>query len=352
MVQNRAEELRLRNERNLQNNTAAFQRDDNDFQKGDEATGDLGASIATAVVGGLLLGPVGAVLLGGAQHLFTKKEKQGVLDRMAADGEALDQAESVFIENINTLRKSTDNPRDLEQLNAFQAQYESGMALAANASPEMQKLAAKQLGEAMTGINDYTVRQETQEIAAQTKEDADKRALGQQGYERFKDSRDNFTAESASYHAVNLSTGNLINALNRGTPVDQLAAVKLLEKTLDPQSVVRGSEAEAYGRLGSSLQQWEGFKNRLASGETLLPEQVKQMRGLALSINEEVYKLQLERETRFKDEITDIELPEQYHDNFQVAKEYVPPTPYLPNGDINKDIMTNEEIQRYLNGAN
>ena len=324
--------------------------DDDDDKEPKKAKFGKEVALATAVLGSVLLGPVGGILLGYAQGALAKKEKQGLINRYSKTENVHDTSSKIYDDNIKALVFGASE-EDRDQLFTMQAMKNSAVALSKSGIPQLQEQGGKLMAKAWEAIDAFAVTNKKQKIEAQVKSDELTRALGKEGKADYDKSISVFRAESASYIKVQLSTANLINALNRGRPVDQLAAVKLMEKTLDPQSVVRGSEAEAYGRLGSSLQQWDGFKNRLATGETLLPQQSREMRELALSIYDEVYKLQLAREIRFSDEITDKEIPIKYHNNFRIAERYKPPVPMKADGTPNFAVMTEKELRELRNGS-
>jgi hypothetical protein len=55
------------------------------------------------------------------------------------------------------------------------------------------------------------------------------------------------------------------------------------------------------------------------SGQTMLPEQRKELSDMLYRIRESNTEFQLAREARYADEIDDIGLPQKYRDNFRLA---------------------------------
>jgi hypothetical protein len=79
---------------------------------GDEADFALPEAVATAVGVGWLLGPVGGLLMGVAQGILTKKERQNYLDNYAADMGVLSETNDIFNNELDRLAMSVTNPND------------------------------------------------------------------------------------------------------------------------------------------------------------------------------------------------------------------------------------------------
>ena len=277
-------------------------------------------ALATAVGAGFILGPVGGLLLGAAQGILGKRMEQSQLDAIAAEQSAYDDVDARARETIERALASATNPQDVEQLATMATQQAAARRMLASPIPQIQQQGAALQSQIFAEQRAYAVRQEEQAIAAHAQEEAGRLAMGDRNYSRYTNSRDNFMKESAPYLEVRNATVNLMGALDRGTAVDQYAAVKMLEKALDPASIVRPEEQEAWGNLGSALDRAGTFVERLRSGKSLSPEQIRDIRTLALGIERQSYEMQAEREARYLDEITDIGLPDRFHDNFRLAR--------------------------------
>src|SRR5690606_34201009 len=145
-------------------------------------------------------------------------------------------------------RMTAASPEDLAQLDVLQSQYAIASKMLRSPYAETQNRGSALMAQVMEAQRQYEIKNEEQLIAAQQREEEIERAIGQEGYNRYKDSRDNFMRESAPYLEVRAATQNILGALRRGTAVDMYAAAKLMDKALDPGSVVRPEEAEAWGQ--------------------------------------------------------------------------------------------------------
>lgn len=318
-------------------------------QRGEEpkAKTNVAKSLLVGVLSGAVFGPLAGLLIGGSSGILDKKNRQNSLDMMAERDGAFGEINAIFDAQLDSFVDNARSEDDLLQAEALRTTKNAAMKMIAN--PTLQTEGAKMLEKFYSDMNEYAVRQETQQIAADIREEEAVRALGQEGYDRYRTSKGNFDTESAPYFAVRQSTENLIGALNRGTAVDQYAAIKLLEKALDPRSVVRPEEQEAWGQLTSLYGQVDVFKERLSTGKSLLPEQVRQLKELAYSIEGKSFEFQQGRETRYADENQDIELPQKYRDNFQIASELEQSVPLLENGQsaVPVDEMSTGELMWY-----
>ncbi len=314
---------------------------------GDEAKFALPEALVTAVGAGWLLGPVGGLLMGVAQGILGKREQQSAIDAYALDMGVLADTDSIFNDELDRLALTITNPNDLEQLSTMQTQKDAAMRMMASASPELQKQGSELLSDFSARLNDYSLNQETQRIEAEAFDAQLKRELDDTQYTRYKSSIDSFRRESASYESIMLSSDIALDALANGSPADLWAAGILVNKALDPISVVRQEEAEAVGKLGSLQTRANIFFEKARSGETILPQGRKELSALLYSIREINTKFQLAREARYSDELNDIGLPAKYHDNFRLAKS----VPAAAPGDIAIHTLPLEDIERAAGDA-
>lgn len=287
----------------------------NRAERDDEAEFALPEAVATAVGAGFILGPIGGLLLGAAQGILGKRMEQSELDAIAA----YDDVDATFMETIDRQMMEADSPEDVEQLSTMATQQTAARRMLASPVPQIRQQGAMLQAKLFDAQRAYAIKQEEQAIQADVRAENTERELGQENYSRFRTARDKFMQESAPFLEVRNATANILNALQRGSPVDQYAAAKLMDKALDPTSVVRPEEAEAWGQIGSVWQRANVFMEKLRSGQTLAPEQAAEMEALARSIENQSYEMQIAREARYADEIDDIGLPVKYHDNFRLA---------------------------------
>lgn len=287
---------------------------------GEEADFAMPEALATAVGAGFLLGPIGGLALGVAQGLLGKREKQTVLDQLAAERGVMAQTDDIFSDELDRLAMVTDNPLDLDQLDSLRTSKDAAMRMITSASPGLQQQGADMLAKFNDGLQAYTERQETQQIAAQVEDARVRRELEGDQYSRYNSSVGNFRAESETYLSVMEATDTALNALGKGTPSDLWAAGILVNKALDPTGIVRQEEAEAVGALGDLWTKASVILEKARSGETILPEQRRELSGLLTTIRDTTTRHQLARESRYSDEVIDIGLPKKYHDNFRLVQ--------------------------------
>lgn len=304
----------------------------------------------TAIVGTALLGPLAGVALGAAQTIIGRKEDQQQAARYEDQFKTFAAADEIFQGELDRMWLGAESVADREQISTLETSKNAAIRMLQSPSPVIQQEGAKMLAEFNTNMQAFEVRNEAEEIAKTEQEDEIKRNLEGENYTRYTDLRDNFTAESEGYLAVQGAVSTLDKALNLGTPVSIYGSIKLLEKALDPNSVVRPEEQEAWGQLGSVFDQVDVLIQRLQSGKPLLPEQIDQIKDLASVILDGVYEMQVARETRFADEIDDIELPAKYHNNFQLAEVWIPDIETDSEGNPNLSRLSNQQLKRLIDG--
>lgn len=315
---------------------------------GDEADFALPEAAATAIGVGWLLGPVGGLLMGVAQGILTKNERQAALDAYAQDMGVLSETDDIFNDQLDRLALSVTNPNDLEQLSAMQTQKDAALRMMSSASPELQKKGSELLSDFSARLNDYTVAQENQRIEAEAYDAQLRRELDAEQYSRFKSLNDDFRSESQTFEDVMQATDIALEALTNGTPSDLFAAGILINKALDPTSVVRKEEADAIGAIGSLWNKADTFMESARSGQTMLPEQRKELMGLLYRMRESNTKFQLARESRYANTLSDLDMPAKYRDNFRLATT-VPAS--VPGEMQNVSTLPSEDIERAARDA-
>ena len=135
-------------------------------RSGDKAKFDTPNAMATAVGVGWMLGPAGGLLMGLAQGILGKQEQQRAIDAYAQDTNVANATNNIFNDELDRLAMSVTNPGDLEQLSTMQTQKDAALQMMQSASPELQQKGTELLADFSTQLNDYTVRQEEQSIAA------------------------------------------------------------------------------------------------------------------------------------------------------------------------------------------
>lgn len=260
--------------------------------------------IATGIAAGFILGPIGGLVMGIAQAWMGKRERQNVLDQWAAENDTWDTVEGVLNERIADLADNATNANDIEQLHALQAQQDAALKLVRSGSETMQQRGAEMLADIDSQVNSYTERQETQRIEQEAIDAQLARELDDQQYTRYQALQDDFEAESLQYEQTQSAVNIAMEALERGTPADLHAALILVNKALDPTSVVREEEARAIGNLGNWFEQaTTALQARLGSGQQASVEQRANLMGVLTTIAQNNTQLQLAREARYTTEL-------------------------------------------------
>ena len=287
--------------------------------KDGEARAAVPEGIATGIAAGFILGPVGGLVMGIAQAWMGKRERQNVLDQWAADNDTWNAVEGVLNERIADLADNATNDNDIEQLHALQAQQDAALKLVRAGSATMQQRGVEMLADIDSQVNAYTERQETQRIEQEAIDAQLARELDDRQYMRYQSLQDDFQAESQSYEDTQSAVNIAMEALERGTPADLHAALILVNKALDPTSVVREEEARAIGNLGNWFQQMTTTLNAtLGSGQQASVEQRQNLMGVLQTIADNNIRIQLAREARYTTELDLAGLDKQkYREPFQ-----------------------------------
>ena len=310
----------------------------------DDAEADFGTpeAIATAVAASFILGPVGGLLLGGAQGWLKKRADQSVLDQIVKEQTVLTDSAAVYDDVLQGFKDSATSEEDTAQVAVLEAQRTAAVEMMTSGDVALRDQGLEAFAKFEAGLQGYSTLQETQRIAGDAEEARQRVELDDRQFSRFTGMQTDFTNESESYLAVNQSINTALAALQNGTPADLHAAVVLVNKALDPESVVRAEEAAAFGNMGSALEKGFQFVGEQFQGQTLTANQRRNLGGLLLNIKNETTRFQLTREARFSDQVIDAELPGKYHDNFRLV-ENVPASIEL---DIAPDALDRDRAER------
>ena len=276
-------------------------------------------ALATAVAAGFILGPAGGLLMGLAQGFLGKKERQNILDMQAKENEALTDSRAILTSQFDDLRAGATNPEDLRQLDTLQTQQDAAFRLLFSGSPQLQEQGMGLLQDVQGRLNDFANTQETQRIDAEVRDAELRRVLDQEQYDRFNGIKVRFDDDSQGYEDVMGATNVAMDALANGSPADLWAAGILVNRALDPTSVVRPEEAAAVGKLGSLWTQAEVMLEKARSGITILPEERRNLQSLLGTIQAGAQQIQLAREARYFTELEDAGVPPKYWDNFRLV---------------------------------
>lgn len=287
---------------------------------GGDADFALPEALASTVVGSFLFGPVGGILLGVAQGILGKEAEQNALDRFAAENEVMAGVNDSLNAEFERMAARATNPDDIAQLDAMQTQKDAALKMMTSASPRMQEKGAELLSGVYGEMTEYTERQETQRIENEAYDAELKRALDQEQYDRFNGIKIRFDDDSTQYESIMGSANIAIEALQNGSPTDLMAAAILVNKALDPTSVVRPEEAKAIGQMGNLADKFYTIvESNVGTGQSILPEQRNELIDLLGTIQGGANKIQLAREARYMTELNDAGVPTRYWDNFKLV---------------------------------
>ena len=299
-------------------------------------------AIATAVAASFILGPIGGLLLGGAQGWLKKRADQSVLDQIATEQTVLTDSAAVYDDVLQGFKDSATTEEDLAQVAVLEAQRTAAVEMMTSGDVALRDQGMEAFAKFEAGLQGYSTLQETQLIAKDAEEARQRVELDDRQFSRFTGMQDDFATESEGYLAVSQSINTALAALQNGTPADLHAAVVLVNKALDPESVVRAEEAAAFGNMGSALERGFQFVGEQFEGQTLTANQRRNLGGLLLNIKDQSTRFQLTREARFSDQVIDADLPAKYHDNFRLV-ENVPSSITL---DIAPDALDRDRAER------
>jgi hypothetical protein len=288
-------------------------------QEAEEADFAGPEALATAVAAGFILGPAGGLLMGLAQGFLGKKERQNILDQQAKDNEALNDSRAILESQFDNLRQGATGPEDLRILDGLQTQQDAAFRLLFSGTPQLQEQGMALLQNVQGEINTFAAAQETQRIEADVRDAELQRVLSQESYDRFNSIKVRFDDDSRGYEEVMGATNVAMEALTKGSPADLWAAGILVNRALDPTSVVRPEEAAAVGKLGSLWTQAEVILEKARNGTTILPEERRNLQSLLGTIQQGAQQIQLAREARYFTELEDAEVPVRYWDNFRLV---------------------------------
>lgn len=285
---------------------------------GDDAEFGTPEAIATAVFASVLLGPVGGVLVGGAQGWLKKRSDQALLDKIADQQNILTSAGDIYSDQLSAFRASAVNDNDLEQVDKMQSSLDVAREFMGSADKELRSQGVAIMNGVNQEMNGYARNQETDRVALETQIKADKRQLGLDEYSRYASMQTDFDTQSAPWLSRKEAGATVIASLNGGSAAQIHAAMILFNKTLDPNSAVLGEERDAISSFGTLLDTVYNFFGEKFTGQKLNADQRRDIGKATLTILEQSTEFQLAREGRFAERAID-DLPVEYLDRFSLV---------------------------------
>lgn len=287
-----------------------------------EASYAVPEGIATAVAAGFILGPVGGAVMGLAQAWLGKQERQNILDQWAEDNDTWDNVQGVLNERLDNLSSTATNSNDLEQLGAFRAQQDAALKLVRSANPNMQQRGIDMLSNIDTEVNDYTERQETQRIEQEAIDAQIARELTAEQRTLFRDELNRFDDQSENYLATIEKANEIRAQLRSGNPATLAAAIVGVVKLQDPTSAAMEGEVGAWRSVGNLTDKFMGYVNQLDEGRPLTTGQAEDLNTLVDNIVTARKEMQLNRQSRVRDRLDALEVPEKYWQEFDIVGDY------------------------------
>jgi hypothetical protein len=277
-------------------------------------------AVAAGVLASVIMGPVGAVLVGGAQGWLKKKSDQSLLDRAAAEQSVLSDASDIYTTQLASYRDTATNPNDLEQIDTMQTSLEVAQEFMGSADPALRAKGVQIMNQVDQSMNGYARTQETDRVAAEVQRNADVRQLGLDNYARYENMQTKFDTESAPWLARKEAANIALQALQEGTPAQLHSAMILFNKTLDPNSAVLGEERDAIAGMGSMLDSAYNFFGEKFTGQTLNADQRRELGKAIMTITDESTQFQSQREARYQQRAVE-DLAPEYADRFSLIQD-------------------------------
>jgi hypothetical protein len=134
-------------------------------EDGDAEFGTFEA-IATGVVATAILGPLGGVLVGGAQGFLTKKAEQGVLDQLARNENALTDSVNIYQAQLDGFKGPNTTPEDLKEISAMEAGLAASLGMYQTADPQLMAAGVTGIQGVQSSMENFARNQDTQKIAS------------------------------------------------------------------------------------------------------------------------------------------------------------------------------------------
>lgn len=275
-------------------------------------------AMATAVGASFILGPVGGLLMGVAQGILGKRERQNAIDQFNRDNAAYQGMNDVINSEFDRLAEGVTNDEDLAQLSTLQSNKDAAMKLLESGNPELVDQGMAMIQEVQAGMHEWSKTQETQRIEQEVRDAEIARDLNSEQQGNFQSLLDDYDAQSGNYKQTVLAGNQALELIERGNPVDIVAALIAVNKTLDPTSVVRPEEAKALAAGGDLLEQGMRKLNELAgSGLALSVEDRRQLSTLVTGLMNQSRAFQMQRDMEFQERAVTLDLPGKYVQHFR-----------------------------------
>lgn len=263
-----------------------------------EASFAMPEALATAVGASWLLGPAG-ILLGVAQGILGKKEKQNAIDKYAAESGAISKANGIIFDKLDSMEMA--NPDNAEQIGVFRTRLEEAAGYLESGTPELMAEAARIQDAVGSAMNSMAVTDEAQMIAARAREQEYQRGLSKELYTRFTDLRKTYDTESQGFEDGRLAANKARDALRRGNPVDLVAATRLAIRTVEPTGPLTDEDVKAYAAIGNLQTRLESMAEKwVGTGAQLSDPMRRDFEAMINAFERQNSAIQMVRDIRFQ----------------------------------------------------
>jgi len=215
------------------------------------------------------------------------------------------------------LRKQTDSPDNIAQLDVMDTQADYAHKLMVSNNPKLQEAGTALMSKVLGAQQDYATTNEAQRLAKEAQDATMENTLGQRRWSTYQGLQDNYRNESAPFLAQRQAFGTLQAALKDPSAAGDVSLLFAYMKLLDPGSVVREGEfATAQNTSGVPDLVMTAYNRVLRDGQRLTPDQRKDFYGQAVTSFGVARESQLERNTRYLGQARDNGLPESMLGNF------------------------------------
>lgn len=267
---------------------------------GEEADFAAPEALATAIGAGFILGPAGGLLLGLAQGIIGKREKQNALDAYARDSGIISATNDIFNDELDRLVATATNPEDIAQLTAMQSQKDAALQMITSTNPTISQKGTELLADFSGRMNDFATAQEEQQI----ERDALKRELGQELYDRHLTLNDKFRADSANFEAQQATANNIIESINRGDGASVTAALATLPLLVNPEAgATTEAEVEIWQKVGGTVDGLISRVQKELGGGGLSNDTRKEILGVAQQYKRNSIAFQQAREAFYGEQL-------------------------------------------------
>ena len=249
---------------------------------GQQAKFALPEALATAVGAGWVLGPVGGILMGVAQGILIKNEKQQALNAYLADTDALNNTKSIIDNEFDQADLEALTDADRQQISGFRTMSDMGMAMSKSPYPDTAQRGAAMITESANLLDQFRATNESQMIAAKAADDQLRRDLDNETYTRHRGLLGDFGGRIGDFDQSIATADNIIEAVNKGDGASLTAALATLPLLVNPSAgATTEGEVEIWQKISGTVDGLLGRVQKELGGGGMTDSTRKQLLGVA-----------------------------------------------------------------------